>query len=604
MNLQQKTKGLPYEPGVYLMKNQRGQIIYVGKAKSLRRRVGSYFQNSEHRRFKTTVLVKRIVDFDYIITDTEMEALILENNLIKKYNPKFNIQLKDDKTYPYIKVTVDGLYPRVYKTRIVKQDGARYFGPYTDPKAVNDMLELIHDLFPLRTCKKELTDQTEQRACLNYHIDKCLGPCLREVSSKEYQMMIKKVIMILEGKEDNLKQKLEIKMRDASAEMDFEKAAQYRDQIQAIDKITQKQKVVSDNLVDQDIVALAQDEDAICLQLLIVRNGRLIGKEDFIFTEFQNKAETIVSFLQQYYDTAYYIPEEILVDTQLDDQQLIGNWLTEQQKSKVEIKLPKQGEKKELVEMAARNASQNLKEYRVKSILHSSQIGKGVEELQRKLDLAQAPYRIEGFDISTIQGQSTVASLVVFENGEAKKSDYRRFKMKTLEGQDDFGAMKEVIERRYSRLIEEEKEFPDLILIDGGKGQLNAAVNILEELGRTGQQIISLAKKEEEIFLPDREESILLSRDSDALYLVQRVRDEAHRFAVSYHRKLRSRRLTHSMLDDIPGIGDKKRQALLEYFGSLAKIKQASEEELVEVSGISHRLASKIRDYLKRHLRP
>ncbi|AGB42018.1 excinuclease ABC, C subunit [Halobacteroides halobius DSM 5150] len=603
MKLKQKVKNLPHEPGVYLMKGQRGQVIYVGKAKSLRNRVGSYFQDTKHQRFKTTVLVKRIADLDYIITDTEMEALILENNLIKKYNPKFNIQLKDDKTYPYIKVTVTTKYPRVYKTRVVKQDGARYFGPYTDPKAVNDMLDLIHDLFPLRTCKQDLTKE-QGRACLNYHIDKCLGPCIEEINPQEYQKMIEQVLMILEGKEANLKQDLEAQMEVAAESLDFERAAQLRDQSKAIDKITQKQKVVTKDLVDRDIVALAQEEELICLQLLIVRNGRLIGKEDFIFTEVQDKQETLTSFLQQYYDTVYYIPEEILIDTKLEDQSLIAKWLSNEQESKVGIKLPKQGAKKELVEMAYRNARHNLKEHKLQTTLHSSHIGRGVKELKEELNLATAPYRIEGFDISTIQGQATVASLVVFENGVPKKSDYRRFKMKTLEGQDDFGAMQEVVERRYSRLIEKEKKFPDLILIDGGKGQLNAAVNILEKLNKSGQPIISLAKKKEEIFLPNREESILLPRKSDALYLVQRVRDEAHRFAVNYHRKLRSRRLTHSMLDDIPGVGTKKRQALLQHFGSLGKIKQASKEELVEVAGIGPQLAQQIKEYMKLNLRP
>ncbi|GAB6138044.1 excinuclease ABC subunit UvrC [Halanaerobaculum tunisiense] len=604
MELKEKAKNLPHEPGVYLMKNQRGEIIYVGKAKSLRRRVGSYFKQAKHQRFKTTVLVNRITEFDYIITDTEMEALILENNLIKKHNPKFNIQLKDDKTYPYIKVTLEDRYPRVYKTRLVKQDGARYFGPYTDPKAVNDMLELLHDLYPLRTCKQELTAQKKDRACLNYHIDKCLGPCINQISVADYQAMVEQVVMILEGKAADLQDELEEKMEAAAEELNFERAAQLRDQLDAIDQITQQQKVVTEELVDRDVVAVIEQEEVICLQLLIIRNGRLIGQEDFIFTEVQDKRITLTSFLQQYYDTAYYIPQEILVDTKLEDQDLLVDWLSEREGRKVELKVPHQGEKKELVEMAVRNGRQNLKEYNLQQVLHSAGTGSGVKELQQELELPTPPYRIEGFDISTIQGQATVASLVVFENGQPAKSDYRRFKIKSLEGQDDFRAMQEVIKRRYSKLLDEGRDWPDLILIDGGKGQLNAAYDVLAELGRSSQPIISLAKQEEEIFKPGRETPVILPRDSAALYLVQRVRDEAHRFAVSYHRKLRSRRLTHSMLDDIPGIGKQKRQALLQHFGSLNDIKQAAPEELTAVEGVGPKLARQVRDYIKANLRP
>ena len=604
MALEDKVERLPHEPGVYLMQNKRGQVIYIGKAKSLRKRVGSYFQNDKHQRFKTKVLVDKIDDFEYIVTDTEVEALILENNLIKKYNPKYNIQLKDDKTYPYIKVTVDETYPRVFKTRVIKNDDARYFGPYTEARAVNDMLDLIHDLYPLRVCNQPEAGGNSERECLNYHIDKCRGPCINEITPEEYNELIEQVLMILEGQEDNLQQQLKRKMEAASQNREFEVAAKYRDQMEAIEKITQKQKVISEKLVNQDIIALTEAEEEVCLQLLIVRNGRLIGKDDFVFSEGRKDQEILRSFLQQYYDAAYYIPKEILLDRELEEKELLAKWLSKQEEKKVEIKQPQQGEKKELVEMAARNAEYNLKEHRVKAKLHGSDLKQGVKSLQKHLQLEVTPYRIAGFDISTIQGTDTVASLVVFENGEPKKSDYRRFNIQGVNGQDDFGAMQEVIERRYSRLLEEDRQFPDLILIDGGKGQLNAVCQQLKELGIEGQPIISLAKREEEVFLPHQEESILLPRDSEALYLVQRVRDEAHRFAVSYHRKLRSRRLTQSMLDDIPGVGHKKRQALLSHFGSLNKIKLASEEELQEVAGVGPALAEKIREYLEMNLRP
>ncbi|WP_027338985.1 excinuclease ABC subunit UvrC [Halonatronum saccharophilum] len=603
MKLREKARKLPKEPGVYLMQDARGRIIYVGKAKSLRNRVSSYFQSDKNLRFKTKILVDNIVDFEYIITDTEVEALILENNLIKKHHPKYNIQLKDDKTYPYIKVTLEETYPRIFKTRIVKKDGSRYFGPYTDAKAVNDILELIQNLFSLRTCKRELGEKKESRACLNYHIEKCVGPCINKISVEEYNILIDKGISILEGKENKLIKGLEEEMGQASKELNFEQAAKLRDQIRAIDKITQKQKVVSDKLIDQDIIALAKEDDDICVQLLIVRSGRLIGKEDFIFNKVEDRNETLAAFLKQYYNNVYYIPEEIIIESEIEDLKLIEGWLSSKRGTKVDLQVPKQGKKKELIQMAYRNARYNLKEYRFKKKFKSINVAKGVAQLQEHLGLEELPYRIEGFDISHVQGTDTVASLVVFENGKPKKSDYRRFKIKTVEGVNDFASMEEVVYRRYSGLLKRGEDFPDLILIDGGKGQLSSAVQILNELGRGNEQIIGLAKREEEVFLPGQSEPIILPRDSQALYLIQRVRDEAHRFAVSYHRKLRSRRLTHSMLDEIPRIAKKRRNALLKHFGSLDKIKRASEEELAQVEGISYKLAGEIRDYLDEHLK-
>ncbi|MBM7557347.1 excinuclease ABC subunit UvrC [Halanaerobacter jeridensis] len=603
MDLNQKANNLPQEPGVYLMKDETGTIIYVGKAKSLKNRVSSYFQNAKHQRFKTKVLVEHISDFEYIVTDTEVEALILENNLIKKHNPKYNIQLKDDKTYPYIKVSVNQNFPRVYKTRVIKNDGARYFGPYTDVRAVNNLLELIHDLYPLRTCKKAISDR-EERACLNYHIDKCAGPCINEISQDEYNEMIDEIVMLLEGKEKSLIQELKTKMEIASENLDYEAAAKYRDQIEAINKLTQKQKIVSENLVNQDVIATTANEEQICLQLLIVRNGRLIGKENFIFKEEESIELTITAFLQQYYDAAYYVPQEILLESELEDQAVIEEWLAEQQEKKIEIKVPKQGNKRDLVDMAAKNAYYNLKEHNFQSKMDFLHKGPGVESLGQYLGLDKLPYRIEGFDISHIQGTDTVASLVVFEGGKPKKSDYRRFKIESVSQPDDFASMKEVITRRYSKLIEEEREFPDLILIDGGKGQLSSALSILEDLGRFDQNIISLVKREEEVFVPGESEPIVLPKNSEALHLVQRVRDEAHRFAVNYHRKLRSRRLTHSMLDDISGVGPQKRKDLLNHFGSLQKIKQAGADDLTEVKGVGPKLAEKIKEYLEMNLRP
>ncbi|WP_078809300.1 excinuclease ABC subunit UvrC [Selenihalanaerobacter shriftii] len=607
MKLEQQLDNLPNSPGVYLMQNKSGQVIYVGKAKSLRKRVRSYFQKSRNHSLKTKALVKRISDLDYILTDSEVEALILEATMIKKYNPKFNIRLKDDKTYPYIKITTNEDYPRVFMTRIVKKDGAKYFGPYTNVNAVRKTLKLLRDLFPLRNCKKKLTEQKkEERACLNYHIEKCLGPCIEEIPSNEYQNMVKEVQLFLEGKQQDLIKELEGQMQEVAEKRDFEIAAELRDQITAIKKITKKQKMVSPNFEDQDVIATAHEDDLACVQIMVVRNGRLVGEEDFIMegTSIEAIDETLTAFLKQYYMNTNYIPKEILLEIEIEDKEIIEDWLNEKRGSRVHLKTPQRGAKKELVNMAQRNAKYNLKDYLIKSDYQSRKPLKGVSQLQTYLDLDKPPIRVEGFDISNIQGTDPVASLVVFENGRPKKSDYRRFKIKTVEGPNDFAMMEEVVQRRYSRLVNEGQQMPDLILIDGGKGQLNFALKILDNLGVADQPIFGLAKREEEVFVKDRQNPIILPRDSEALYLIQRIRDEAHRFAVNYHRKLRSRRVTHSMLDDIPGIGEKRRKSLLKYFGSLDKIRKASIEELGEVHGISQKMATTIYNYLKEHTRP
>ncbi len=604
--IEAQLKELPRQPGVYLMKDETGMIIYVGKAKSLRSRVRSYFRKNDQT-YKTRMLVKYIDDFDYIMTDTEVEAYILEANLIKKHQPKFNIRLKDDKTYPYIKVTKNVDFPRVFKTRIVKNDGAQYFGPFADVDAIYKTLDVIKDIFKLRSCKKELkVDEPEERPCLNYYIDKCLGPCIGAVSKEDYHELIDQVCLFLSGRQIELKQQVETKMKEAAAERNFEKAARFRDALKAFEKLSESQKVMTDKNIDQDVVALVQSEnDTACAQLLLVRNGRLIGQEYFIMqgTEEESKEETMASFLQQYYEQAAGIPDELLLNTKINYQKLLAERLAGIKGKKVSIQYPQKGDKKKMIQMAERNAEQNLKKEEIRSKYEEKRTSGAVEKLGKILKMENDPYHIEGFDISNIQGTDSVASMVVFKNGRPSKQDYRRFKIKTVEGPDDFSSMKEVVERRYARLLREDKKLPDLILIDGGKGQLNAAYEILELLGIEDLPIIGLAKKEEEIFKPGESEPITLPHHTPTLQLLQRVRDEAHRFAVSYHRKLRSRRLTHSMLDEIPGVGETRRNALLQHFGSLAKIREAKIWQLKEVDGISGKTARKIYDYLRENMR-
>jgi excinuclease ABC subunit C len=605
-HIEAQLKELPRQPGVYMMKDETGMVIYVGKAKSLRSRVRSYFRKN-NQTYKTQMLVKYIDDFDYIMTDTEVEAYILEANLIKKYQPKFNIRLKDDKSYPYIKVTKNVDFPRVFKTRIVKNDGAEYFGPFADVDAIYKTLDVIKDIFKLRSCKKELdAANPEAKPCLNYHIDKCLGPCIGAVSKEDYHELIDQVMLFLSGRQEELRKEVEAKMKQAAEERNYEKAARFRDALKAFKKLSESQKVMTDKNIDQDVVALVEGEnDTACTQLLIVRNGRLIGQEYFILqgTEEESESEIMGSFLQQYYQQAAGIPDELLLNTDLAYQELLEERLADIKGKKVIIHQPQKGDKKKMIEMAERNAAQNLKKEDIRSKYEEKRTSGAVEKLGEVLELETPPYHIEGFDISNIQGTDSVASMVVFKNGRPSKKDYRRFKIKTVEGPDDFSSMKEVVERRYARLLREDKKLPDLILIDGGKGQLNAAFEVLELLGIEDIPIIGLAKREEEIFRPGEKDPITLHHHTPTLQLLQRIRDEAHRFAVSYHRKLRSRRLTHSMLDEIPGVGPKRRNALLQHFGSLAKIREAKIWQLKNVEGVSAKTARKIYDYLRENMR-
>src|SRR6056297_846235 len=599
--IEEQLKQIPDKPGVYMMKDDSGQIIYVGKALSLRKRVRSYFRKG-NQSYKTSIMIDYIDDFDYIVTDTEMESYILEANLIKKYHPKYNVRLKDDKTYPFIKITTYEDFPRIKKSRVVKKDGSKYFGPFADVDAIYKTINILKDLFKLRSCNYDFSvDNQLERPCLNYYIDKCNAPCVGKISKEAYNEQIKQVIMFLSGRQKTLLKKIENEMQLAAEEQNFERAARYRDAIKAVQEISRQQKVMSEDDKDRDIIAITKD-GPYCVQLLLVKNGKLIGQEHFIIEGPQGEGEKEVmsSFLQQYYEQAPQLPDEILINTEINNREILANRLRQLKGKKVSIKLPQRGNKKRLIEMALKNAKQNLKKESIKKKYEEKRTVKAVEKLADYLDLDTLPSHIEGFDISNIQGTDPVASLVVFKNGRASKSNYRRFKIRHKEGPDDFAMMKEVVYRRYRRLLNEERKLPDLILIDGGKGQLNAALAALDELGLDDMQILGLAKREEEVFLPDREKPIMIPKNSAALHLLQRVRDEAHRFAVNYHRKLRSRRITHSMLERIPGIGPEKRKSLLRHFGSLAKIRSADIEELKDVTGISDKLAFLISDYLKK----
>lgn len=602
--LEEQIKQIPDKPGVYLMKDNLGEIIYVGKASSLKKRIRSYFRKG-NRSYKTSIMIDYIDDFDYIVTDTEMESFILEANLIKKHQPQFNIRLKDDKTYPFIKITIQEDFPRIKKTRILKKDESKYFGPFSDVNAIYKTINILKDLFKLRSCNYDISEDKQlERPCLNYYIDKCLAPCVGKISSKDYHKLIDQVILFLSGRQKDLINKIKKEMNKAAQEQNYEKAARYRDAIKAVTEISRQQKVMSEDDIDRDIIAIIED-DFYCVQLLLVKNGKLIGQEYFIVETFEKKSlkEVMSSFLQQYYEQAAQLPDEILLNTEINNEKILSNRLKQLKEKTVKVKVPVKGNKKRLVEMAVENAKQNLKKERIKRKYENKRTVEAVKKLAEYLNVDILPSHIEGFDISNIQGTDPVASLVVFKEGRASKSDYRRFKIRHKKGPDDYQMMREVIKRRYQRVLKEDKRLPDLILIDGGKGQLNAAVEVLKKLNLEHLNIIGLAKREEEVFIPNRKEAINIPKNSPALHLLQRVRDEAHRFAINYHRKLRSRRITYSMLERIPKIGPKRKKALLSYFGSLAKIKDASKKELMEVDGISKNLAQNIKEYLKDHTR-
>ncbi|KNF09155.1 UvrABC system protein C [Gottschalkia purinilytica] len=616
-NIEEELKKLPDKPGVYLMKNNEGQIIYVGKAISLKKRVRQYFQSSKNHTPKVNAMVKNISEFEYIITDTEVEALILEANLIKKHKPKYNILLRDDKQYPYIKITTNEKYPRVIKTRKILKDGAKYFGPYTSTGAVNDTLDIIHNLYHIRTCKLNLDDGPKlQRPCLNYFIGKCLGPCYEHVDYDKYMEMINEILMFLNGKEDKLIEIIEEKMNNASKELDFESAAKYRDQINSLRHILEKQKIVSATLIDQDIIGMARGIDEVCVQVFFVRSGKIMGREHYMIdnTEHMEREEILSSFVKQFYLGTSYIPKEILLEEEIEDVDTISKWLRDKRGSKVVLKVPKRGDKNELMEMVRKNALDTLNQYsdRIKKKKNDNE--KSLREIADALKLEYIPRRIEAFDISNIQGVQSVGSMVVFEDGLPKNRDYRRFKIKSVIGPDDYSSMEEVIYRRFDRGLKEKQMllenkinvesfsvFPQLIMIDGGKGQVNIAKKVLEKLG-INIPTCGLVKDDfhrtRGIIYEGKE--VILPVGSSGFKLITRIQDEAHRFAISYHRSLRTKNLMQSVLDDIPGIGEKRKKILLKEFGTIENIRNASVHELASIEGMNKKVAEEVYNFFKK----
>lgn len=617
-DLQDKLDHLPPKPGVYIYRNEAQKVIYVGKAVNLRNRVRSYFHQSSQHSAKTRHLVRDIADLEFIIAASELEALLLENNLIKKYQPRYNVRLKDDKRYPYIKVHWQDPFPKVTTTRQLQNDGARYFGPYTAAWAAYQTLDVVRKIYPYLTCTRTITGQDE-RACLYYHIDRCAAPCIGAINQAGYRQIIDELCNFLDGHTEPVVKRLTEEMNTAAEALDFEKAAALRDQIKTIEHIVQNQKVMSQNMADEDVIAFARSENEACVQVFFIRGGKLMGREHFLLegVDTADDNEVMTSFLKQFYDQVQNIPPEILLPQEVDELMIIRDWLKSKRGKKVSLKVPRRGQKHKLVEMATENATETLNHLKAQWAVDESKQSQALAELRDFLHLPSDPLRIECYDISTLQGQHTVASMVVFAKGVARKSDYRRFKIKTLgDKPDDFAAMEEVLRRRFTRMRDEgygvkkapgQKQetvnpwamVPDLIIIDGGKGQLNAALKILTEFDlREAIPLVSLAKREEEIFVPGQSQPILLPRNSQSLYLVQRIRDEAHRFAIGYNRSLRRKAGLASQLDSIPGIGPKRRKTLLKKFGSLEKIRQANVDVLAETPGISRKLAEEIKAHL------
>ena len=602
----------PERPGVYLMKNAKGAVIYVGKAVALRNRLRTYFGSPAGLDRKTRRMVSELADFEFIVTDTEAEALILENTLIKRHRPYFNIRLKDDKTYPYLKVDLAEDFPRVYITRGVHQDGARYFGPFASAGSVRQSMDLVKKLFPYRSCTKRITG-ADPRPCLEYYIHRCVAPCAGLASQEEYAAVIKQVILFLEGNTEQVTGQLREKMTAAAAEMEFEQAAVLRDQVAAIQKFEEERtvKVASGRLTDLDAIAVAMAANETWVEVFFVRRGKLIGRDHFFMEGPQDDTPgaVIAQFVQQFYATALEVPPTILVQHEppAEDALLLQNFLRQRRAAAVRLYRPQRGENRRLMQVVAENAAEGLAQHRVKWLNRSDAIQGALAQLEEELSLPAPPIRMECYDISHIQGSSLVGSMVVFDDGKPRTRDYRRFKIKAVDGVDDYASMKEMLTRRFKRLSQSIANpdpdgkvdgwgvMPDLVIIDGGKGHLSAAREVMLYLGLEQIPLCSLAKENEEIFVPHTPEPILLPRDSQALYLMQRIRDEAHRFAITYHRQLRSRNSLKSPLDMVTGIGAKRKRMLLRRFGSLQGIKEASVEDIAAVPGLTRSLALRLK---------
>lgn len=594
-NIKNALAVLPEKPGVYLMHDASGKVIYVGKAVVLKNRVRSYFRNLASHTPKVKAMVAKIAEIETIVTSSEVEALILECNLIKKYRPRYNISLKDDKTYPYLKVTMQEDFPRLYVTRRQLRDGARYYGPYADAGAMHATVKLLRSMFPLRTCRKMNVD----RPCLNYHIKRCLAPCAGYISKADYHKMIKSVCMVLDGRTTELERDLKQQMQEVADNYAFEEAARLRDQLQAVARLNEAQKAVTNNGSDMDIFGLGQDMTGLCVQLFFVRKGKLIGRDNFFMPDGgDTPQEVMTAFVKQYYNEATFIPKEVVLPylPEEDEKQLIETWLADKAQRRVELLLPQRGVKKDLLKLANENAVKLLNERLRKGSLSLKNDLQAAEELQQALGLEHPLERMDCFDISHTQGSETVASMVVFRNGTSSKKDYRRYKIVSAEGKpDDFKSMQEVVYRRYR----DYEDLPSLVVIDGGKGQLSSALEVIRGLGLDDLPVVGLAKREEEIFKPHQSESIMLDREGAALHLIQRIRDEAHRFAITYHRKLRGKRNLVSVLDHVEGIGLKRRQELWKAFKTLDAMRAASVEELAAVEGMNHAAAQTLYDFFR-----
>jgi len=599
---------VPLKPGVYIHRDSAGKILYVGKSASLRNRLRSYFGSKKNLDAKTTELVVRIDNFEYIVTESEQEALLLENSLIKKHKPKYNVRLKDDKTYPYIKVDLAEDFPRVYVTRKTANDGARYFGPFASAGSVRKTLDLLKRLFPYRSCTKAITG-TDDRPCLEFHIKRCVAPCTGYASKIDYTKVIDQVLMFLEGNTKEVVSELETAMLEASNGLEFERAGALRDRLKAIERVYEGQKVVGLGNENLDVISAAYGGEEAWVEIFFVRQGNLIGRDHFTMSGTRDEVgeEILARFIEQFYTSASHVPRRILVPSKVNRESVITEWLESRRDGPIEIVIPQRGAKRRLVQMVSENAVQGLEQLKLKWISDTTRMEQAMSELQEELNLATLPQRIECYDISHIQGTNTVASMSVFQDGIPLSSDYRRFKIKSHDRNDDFASMQEVLTRRFKRLKnareggEENASFaasPDLVLIDGGKGQLSSAVEAMLHLGLPDIQLASIAKREEEIFLPDAAEPVIMPRNSQALFLLQRARDEAHRFAITFHRNLRGKSAVKSALDLVPGIGPKRRKMLIRTFGSVKGVREATEEQIAAAPGMTKKVASQIKEHL------
>lgn len=595
-NIEEELKKLPSKPGVYLMHDDKDAIIYVGKAILLKNRVRQYFQSSRNKGVKIEQMVTHIARFEYIITDSELEALVLECNLIKEHRPKYNTMLMDDKTYPFIKVTVQEDFPRVLFARQMYKDKAKYYGPYTSAGAVKDTIDLIHKLYGIRTCNKQLPKmQGKERPCLNYHIHQCPAPCQGYISKEEYAKSVKKVLTFLNGDYTPILKELEEKMLAASEEMEFEKAIEYRELLNSVTKIAQKQKITSSDMEDKDVIAMSVDQHDAVVQVFFIRDGRLIGRDHFCLriANGDSRPDVLSAFIKQFYAGTPYIPREIMLQYEIEDAALIEEWLSGRKGQKVHIQVPKKGQKEKLVELAKKNADMVLMQDRERIRREEGRTIGAMKEIANLLDLPKLE-RVEAYDISNISGFQTVGSMVVFEKGRPKRSDYRKFRIRGVQGADDYASMEEVLTRRLSHY----ENYPDLIMMDGGRGQVNIALKVMQQLN-IEVPVCGMVKDDKHrtrgIYFHNVE--LPIDRDSEGFRLVTRIQDEAHRFAIEYHRSLRSREQVHSVLDDIPGIGPARRKALMKSFRTLEDIKSATEEELSEVEGMNSRAARQVFEF-------